>query len=92
MRTVSVHRSLHRRQLVLGGERDLVHIAAFICGLLAFGGMTTASISGAAVFWFIALKCLQKMGKVDPYMSEVFTRHIRHQSFYAARTTPWRER
>lgn len=92
MRTIPVHRSLYRRMLILGGERDLVQILAFLCFLLAFGGMTKVSIGAACVLWFGGLKLLQKMGKVDPYLSMIFSRHIAQQEFYAARTTVWRER
>ena len=91
MRTALVHKSLHRRILVLGGERDLVQMSAFITFLLVIGGMTALSIITGLTFWFCALFLLRRMAKADPYMSDIAARHIRQQSFYAARSTPWRK-
>lgn len=90
MRTVPVHRSLHRRILIFGAERDLVQLAAFIALLVALGGMTVEAAICAAVFWVMALYCLQRMAKADQYMSQIFDRHVRQQDFYAARSTPWK--
>lgn len=90
MRTVPVHRSLHRRILLLGGERDLVQIAASITMVVGFGGMTPIAATCAGVFWFASLYGLQRMAKADHHMSQIFERHVRQQDFYAARSTPWR--
>lgn len=92
MRTVPVHRSLYRRILVLGGERDLVQGAAVVALLVALGGQTVLSLTAALFWWFLALYCLQRMGKRDTYMSQVFSRHVKQQDFYPARSTAWRER
>lgn len=90
MRTVPVHRSLHRRILVLGAERDLVHLAAFVAFLVSFGGMTLTSFIAGGVFWLAAIFCLQRMAKADVHMGQIFERHMRQQDFYAARTSAWR--
>lgn len=91
MRTVPVHKSLHRRILVLGGEKDLVQMAAFITFLLVIGGMTVLSTIAGLTFWFCALFLLQRMAKADPHMSDIAARHIRQQGFYAAHSAPWRK-
>ena len=90
MRIVPVHRSLHRRILVLGAERELVHMAAFVTFMVSFGGMTLTSFLAGGVFWCVALFCLRRMAKLDVHMGQVFERHIRQQDFYAARTSAWR--
>lgn len=64
MRTVPVHRSLYRRILILGGERDLVQLSAFIAFLVGVGGMTLISFLAGGIFWLIAIFCLQRMAKV----------------------------
>jgi type IV secretory pathway TrbD component len=89
-RRIPVHRSLHRRILVLGAERDMVEGLGFISLLLAFGGGSKASVGLAVLIWFVGLYALRKMAKADPYMSEIFTKHVKHQSFYAARSSLWR--
>jgi len=90
VRTVPVHRSLYRRILILGGERDLVQLAAFIAFLVGVGGMTLASFIAGGLFWLISIFCLQRMAKADVYMGQVFERHVRQQDFYPARTSVWR--
>ena len=90
MRAEPVHRSLHRRILVLGAERELVQITAFIAFLLIFGGMTTVSIIAGGIFWFASIFCLQRMAKHDVYLGQIFERHVRQQTFYAPRSSVWR--
>ena len=92
MRKVPVHRSLHRRMLVLGGERDLVQGAAVVALMVALSGQTVIAFTAAVVWWFLALYCLQRMGKHDTHMSQVFSRHVKQQDFYPARSAAWRER
>lgn len=90
MRYAPVHRSLHRRVLLLGAERDLVLLSATIVAILVLAGKTALSIGTAVVFWFGSLYVFQRMAKADPHLSKVFSRHMRQQGFYAARSTPWR--
>ena len=90
MRSVPVHRSLYRRILILGGERDLVQLAAIIAFLVCFGGMTLVSFIAGGIFWLVSIFCLQRMAKADVYMGQVFERHVRQQDFYPARTSVWR--
>lgn len=90
MRSVPVHRSLYRRILILGGERDLVQLAAIIAFLVCFGGMTLVSFIAGGIFWLVSIFCLQRMSKADVYMGQVFERHVRQQDFYPARTSVWR--
>lgn len=90
MRRATVHRSLYRRILVLGAERDLVLLSGSIVAVLALGGRSALSIGAAVLVWFCSLYAFQRMGKADPYMSKVVSRHLKQQEFYDARSTPWR--
>lgn len=87
--TRPVFKSLHRQALVLGGERELVQFSALLAFIVGAGGQTLLSISCALAFWCVALFCLQRMAKSDPCLSAVFRRHVRQQTVYPARSTPW---
>ena len=89
LRRTSLHRALHRPNLVLGGERELV----LTTGLLA-GGLPAASVNliglviGAAI-WFGCIGLLRRMAKADTQMSRVYLRQLRYRPYYAARSGPW---
>lgn len=90
MRTVPVHRSLHRRILLLGGERDLVQLSAMAAFIVSIGSQTVIGIASAVIFWCGAVYALRRMAKTDPHMSQIFDRHVRQQDFYPARGSVWR--
>lgn len=87
-----IHQSLHRHNLVLGGERDLVMGSALLALLVGVGGMTLISGGLALIFWLFALFVLRRMAKADPMLSRVWLRHVKQQDFYSARSSRWRMR
>ncbi|MCT4533747.1 conjugal transfer protein TrbD [Halodesulfovibrio sp.] len=91
MRKIPVHQSLHRHTLVLGGERDLVMLAALISFLIGIGGFTLPSALVGAGLWTASLFVLRQMAKKDPQMSIVWRRHDNLQDFYEAKGTPWQQ-
>lgn len=90
MRRISVHGSLHRRILLVGAEFDLVYLTGFFSILLIVGGMTLLSFVVGLGFWFAMLPLLQKLAKIDPYMSQVFTRYVHFQDYYPAHCSVFR--
>lgn len=90
MRTIEIHRSLHRKVLVMGGDRELVMLSALISLIVGVGGMTVSSAIAGLIFWIIIVFILQKMAKEDPQMFPIYLRHRKQQDFYPARSTPWR--
>jgi type IV secretory pathway TrbD component len=40
----------------------------------------------AALFWFGAVGVLQRMGKADPLLRQVYLRHIRYGDWYPAKS------
>jgi len=40
----------------------------------------------AALFWLGAVGVLQRMGKADPLLRQIYMRHIRYESWYPAKS------
>ncbi len=89
MRSVVIHRSLNRKVLVMGGDRELVMVSALISLILGVGGMTVLSGVAALCFWVSSLFIFQKLAKKDPLMRQVWLRHRKQKDFNPARSTPW---
>ena len=58
--------------------------------MIAFGmGLSMATWWGvvlAALFWVGAVAVLQRMGKADPLLRQVYLRHIRYEDWYPAKS------
>lgn len=91
VRKAPIHQSLHRHNLVLGGEREPVMLSALVALLVGVGGMTVISGAVAAVFWFCAVFFLRHMARLDPQMTQVWRRHVRYQEYFPARAGIWRK-
>ncbi|WP_245549587.1 conjugal transfer protein TrbD [Maridesulfovibrio hydrothermalis] len=89
MRTIVIHKSLNRKILVMGGDRELVMLSALIALVLGVGGMTIPSGLAGLTFWTISLFIFQKMAKEDQQMFQIWLRHRKQQDYYPARSTPW---
>ena len=89
MRSVPIHQSIHRHDLVLGGERDLVLYAGLLAVILFVTGMSLVATGLALAVWLACLAALCRMAKADPMMSGIWVRHIRQQDYYPAHSSPW---
>ncbi|OOZ38229.1 conjugal transfer protein TrbD [Solemya pervernicosa gill symbiont] len=89
---IPIHRAMNRPNLLIGGERELVLVSGLMSATLAFAGSSIATIIAGALLWFGFLSMLRMMANKDPFMSKVYLRHIKYQSFYPARSTPYRDR
>lgn len=91
LRRTVMHRSLHRPNLVMGGERELTLI--MLCVSAALAGMTMnlpGIISGLALYG-LSLGLLQRMAQHDPQLTAVYIRYVRkYRNFYEARSRHWR--
>lgn len=90
LRKIPIRRVMHRDNLFLGGDRELV----LFCGAVAFALVFTAQelragIIGVSV-WFVMLYLLRLMAKADPKLRFVYLRQLIYNSYYPARSTPWR--
>lgn len=89
IRRTPLHRALHRPNLILGGERELVLITAILCGGVAVSGLNIVSFSIGVCVWLVTLAFLQMMAKTDPHLSKVYLRYLRYRPFYPARSHPF---
>jgi len=85
-REIVIHPSANRPNQILGGDRELVLAALLISVSLAFSLATLWGVGLAVFSWIGALAVLQRMGKADPVLRQVYMRHIRYRSFYPAKS------
>lgn len=90
LRRTALHRSLHRPNLVLGGERELVLITAIVCSGVAVSALNIVSAVVGSLVWLIAIGFYRMMAKADPYMSKVYLRQLRYPAYLPARSRPFR--
>jgi type IV secretion system protein VirB3 len=88
LRTIPIHRSLTRPQLLMGCERFLFLMLCMVVTLLAGpGGLMTGNyinILIAGAIFFAGRALLAHMAKTDPRMSDVFRRSVRYRAEYPA--------
>jgi len=85
-RQTAIHQSANRPNLLLGGDRELVLVTVTVAGGLAFSLASWWGIGLALVLWVAAIGALQRMGKADPMLRNVYLRHIRYLDFYPAKS------
>jgi type IV secretion system protein VirB3 len=85
-REITIHQSANRPNQILGADRELVLITILTAVSLAFSLGAWWGFTLAVVFWLAAVAVLQRMGKADPLLRQVYLRHIRYQSFYPAKS------
>ena len=88
-REVVIHQSANRPNLILGGDRELVLVMIIIACALAFSLASWWGVLLSASLWIASVAVLQKMGKADPLMRQVYMRHIRYRPFYSAKSQIW---
>jgi type IV secretion system protein VirB3 len=90
LRRTTFHRALHRPNLMLGGERELVLFTALLAGGLAVAAQNWVATGISLLLWFVGIAFLRMMAKADPYMSRIYLRQLRYQGYYAPRSRPFR--
>jgi type IV secretion system protein TrbD len=85
LRRVPIHRALNRPNLFMGGDRELMLFALMLAAILIFSVFTWWSILLGIVMWVLAAAALRRMGKSDPYLRHVYTRHTKYVGYYPAR-------
>jgi type IV secretory pathway TrbD component len=85
-REVMIHQSANRPNQILGGDRELVLIVILITVSLAFSLGTWWGLGLSVAFWVGAMAVLQRMGKADPLLRQVYVRHIRYRPFYPSKS------
>ncbi len=85
-RAVAIHPAINRPNQLLGGDRELVLITALTSTTLALSLGSWWGVGLAVLFWVGAVAVLQRMGKADPLLRQVYLRHIRYRQFYPAKS------
>lgn len=87
-RTVSLHRALTRPLLLAGAERMLVILNGTLIAVLVMGvGLTTITLTIAALLATVGFWGLRMAAHHDPQLSAVFARHQRYQTIYLAQAS-----
>ncbi|UPG90351.1 conjugal transfer protein TrbD [Luteibacter aegosomaticola] len=90
IRTIPIRRAGNRTNLVLGGDRELVMFSGVLAGALVFSAHEIKAAVFGTLMWFGGLYVLRLMAKSDPAMRFVYLRQRRYKSYYAPRSTPFR--
>jgi len=85
-RGVVIHPAINRPNQLLGGDRELVLIAALVAATLGLSLGSWWGVVISVLFWMGAVGVLQRMGKADPLLRQVYLRHIRHRQHYPAKS------
>ena len=86
VRSVVIHPSLNRPTQLLGADRELVLVTALTAGTLGLSLGSWWGVCLAVLFWTCSIAVLQRMGKADPLLRQVYVRHIRYRPFYPAKS------
>lgn len=78
--------SLSRPQQLLGGDREMVIMAGLGLALMAVSVMTVLSFVLAIGGFTVIVALLAKIGKADPLMRKVYSRHLQYKDFYPAKS------
>ena len=81
-----IHQSANRPNQILGGDRELVLLTILVSVSLAFSLATLWGLGLAVGFWIGAIAVLQRMGKADPMLRQIYMRHNRYRAFYPAKS------
>jgi type IV secretion system protein VirB3 len=85
-REIVIHQSANRPNQILGGDRELVLIAMLTAISLAFSLGSWWGVGLSVAFWVGVVAVLQRMGKADPLLRQIYIRHIPSRAFYPARS------
>ena len=89
MRRIAIHRSLHRADLIMGIERDLLFPIGIAAGvLMVSSGNRPWQILIGLIILSGGFALARKANKKEPILSKVFRQHIRHKKFYPAKDSP----
>src|ERR1700689_1734102 len=76
---------LRRPQQLLGGDRELVILSGLGAALMAVSVMTFLSFLIAFLSFCAIVAVLTRIGKADPMMRRVYSRHLQYKDFYPAK-------
>jgi len=90
LRKIPIRRAGTRDNLLLGGDRELVMFSGLLAFALVFSAQELRAAVVGMLLWFGSLYLFRLMAKSDPKLRFVYLRHRRYQTYYPARSTPFR--
>jgi len=87
---IPVRRIGYRPNLFMGGDRELVMVAALFAATLIITTFEITPIIFGLILWFGSLYSFRLAAKVDPMMRTVYLRSLKYKSYYPARSMPFR--
>lgn len=91
LRTIPIRRAGNRHNLFMGGDRELVMFSGLLAFALIFSAQEVRATVIGLLLWFSALFACRLMARSDPMLRFVYLRHRKYQSYYPARSTPFRD-
>jgi type IV secretion system protein VirB3 len=85
LRRTPIYRALHRPNLFLGGERELVLITAILCAGVGVSSLTVFGAAASLLVWTLCIGLFRLMAKSDPQLSRIYLRQLHHRPYYPAR-------
>jgi type IV secretion system protein VirB3 len=85
-REIPIHQAPNRPNTLLGADREMVLLVIMITFGMGLSLATWWGVVLAALFWVGAVGVLQRMGKADPLLRQVYLRHIRYEDWYPAKS------
>ena len=82
LRNVPIHRSLHRVNTFMGGDREVIMMAGLITIASIAVGKNMISVVFGIIFWFMVLIPARKITKSDPLMRPVFFASLHFKQKY----------
>lgn len=89
LRPARVFRIGTRDPLLLGCDRRLLLLSAFLLLGEGWAWSSIPAIAICAVLWIAFLAIFRKMGKADGKMLDVYLRSLHYRARYSAKSTPW---
>ena len=87
--SVTIHQSLNRPMLLLGGERNLVLMLAVLAGVFIFSLMQLWAFILGVTLWMAGTWILSRAGQFDHQLSKTGPRSLRYKRFYPSASTPF---
>ena len=86
--SVTLHESLNRPMLMLGGERNLVLMLGVLAGVFIFSLHALWAACVGVALWMVGMFSLSRAGTYDHQLSRTGPRSLRYRKYYPAQATP----
>ena len=90
LRYTQIYKALHKANLILGGDRELVLFALIIFAAVSVTTLNIVFIGICIVLWGISIYFFRKMAKADPYMRSIYLKQRKYNDYYPPRSRPFR--